>query len=83
MEEKDNIKKWNKAFKEQDIDVVAQKGDTNEQVYRKLIEELKYEDYSKYEAEEIVSSIIQHNMGYDGITHIGGGRFYGGSEKNK
>ena len=83
MDAQADISKWNKAFKEQDIDVVAQKGDTNEQVYRKLIEELKYEDYSKYEAEEIVSSIIQHNMGYDGITHIGGGRFYGGSEKHR
>ena len=83
MDAKADISKWNKAFEKQDIDVVAREGDSNEQVYKKLIEELEYNDYSKYEAEEIVSDIFRYDMGYDGITHIGGGRFYDGSERHR
>ena len=87
MDAKADISKWNKAFEKQDIDVVAREGDSNERVYKKLIEELEYDDYSKYEAEEIVSDIFRYDMGYDGITHIGGGRFYGrfydGSERHR
>ena len=29
----------------------------------------------RWEAEEYILDVIQYNMGYDGITHIGGGRF--------
>ena len=87
MDAKADISKWNKAFEKQDIDVVAREGDSNERVYKKLIEELEYDDYSKYEAEEIVSDIFRYDMGCDGITHIGGGRFYGrfydGSERHR
>lgn len=83
MDAKADISKWNKAFEKQDIDVVAREGDSNERVYKKLIEELEYDDYSKYEAEEIVSDMFRYDMGYDGITHIGGGRFYDGSERHR
>lgn len=46
---------------------------TNEDCYRAMEEYLEDEQYLRYEASEIAIDVIQ-SMGYDGITHIGGGR---------
>ncbi len=47
---------------------------TNEDCFRALKEYCQDEEMYRYEAEEYLTDVIQY-MGYDGITHIGGGRF--------
>lgn len=60
---------WRKAFP----DASFPKSGTNEDFYRAVEDYFEDEGYYKYEAaEELVSTL--ESMGYDGITHIGGGR---------
>lgn len=46
---------------------------TNEDVYREIEDQVESFDVGKIEGAEIMQSILE-GMGYDGITHIGGGR---------
>ena len=46
---------------------------TNEQAFKSMVEDLEYAEVYSYDAAEIVRNVFEY-MGYDGITHIGGGR---------
>lgn len=61
---------WKKAFP----DASFPDSGTNEQFYRAMEEYFEDEQYSRWEAAETAMEAIE-GMGYDGITHIGGGRF--------
>ncbi|MBE6682430.1 MAG: hypothetical protein E7600_09140 [Ruminococcaceae bacterium] len=74
MDAKADISLWNKALERADLDYITlSEGMTNEGAFREVTETLADEGYVLYEAEETVRNIFE-NMGYDGITHIGGGR---------
>lgn len=61
---------WAEAFPEADFP----ESGTNEQFYRAMEEYFEDNEYVRWEAEEAAMDAIM-GMGYDGITHIGGGRF--------
>ena len=61
---------WAKAFPEAHFPEAG----TNEQFYRAMEEYFEDNEYVRWEAEEAAMDAIM-GMGYDGITHIGGGRF--------
>ena len=74
------MEEWIGAFREnEDLDVsylLELKGQpTNEDCFRALKENLADLGYYKFQGEEAASDFLQFNLGYDGITHIGGGRF--------
>ncbi len=70
-----DIAKWKTAFKNADADVsYLDDAVTNEDAFKALVEYLTDEGYYKSEAYEVVHSALT-GMGYDGITHIGGGRY--------
>ena len=71
--------KWAEAFE----DVDFPESGTNEQFYR-TVEEFYSDQYMpKWEVAEIIQETLQHGMGYDGITHIGGGRVNANSERHQ
>ena len=75
MDAEADIAKWRKAFVDEDADATYLDGaKTNEDAFRALKDYLADAGYYKYDAWETVSGIL-YSMGYDGITHIGGGRF--------
>ena len=61
---------WAEAFPEAHFP----ESGTNEQFYRAMEEYFEDNEYVRWEAEEAAMDAIM-GMGYDGITHIGGGRF--------
>lgn len=70
-----DIEKWKKAFRSYDLDESYLDGVTsNEDAFKALKENLADEMYTRSEAIETVTDLIL-SMKYDGITHIGGGRF--------
>jgi len=70
-----NIEQWRQAFEENDWGVDYLDGvKTNEDAYRALLDVLQDEGYYQYDGEETAQDVIRF-MGYDGITHIGGGRY--------
>lgn len=70
-----DVDKWRNAFKNADLDPSYLNDiETNEDAFKALKENLMDDYYERYEAEELVTEMIL-GMGYDGITHIGGGRF--------
>lgn len=70
-----NINEWERAFDSNDLDATYLNGiATNEDAFRALKENLQDEGYTRSEAEDLVTDLIE-GMGYDGITHIGGGRY--------
>lgn len=70
MDAQANPEAWKKALPEVDY---PQNG-TNEDFYRAMEEYFADNEYSKDEATETALDVLE-SMGYDGITHIGGGRF--------
>ncbi len=73
MDAEANPEEWKKAFDFDDIDFPE--SGTNEQFFR-AVEEYYYEEMMpKWEVAEIIRETIESGMGYDGLTHIGGGRF--------
>lgn len=70
MDAQGNAEEWSKAFPEVDF---SESG-TNEQFYREVEEYYSDQMMLKSEVAEIIRDSIQFGMGYDGITHIGGGR---------
>lgn len=52
----------------------ARDAKTNEDLFRALKEYCQDYDMRQYEAEELIEGVIE-GAGYDGITHIGGGRY--------
>lgn len=82
MDAKADRSLWESAFPDVDFnefqpnvtkDKVIKKSDSNEGYYRAVEEYLTYDNYSKWEGAEAIQSGLM-KMGFDGITHIGGGR---------
>lgn len=61
---------WSKALP--DVNFPAE--GTNEDFYRTMEEYFEDQEYSRWEASEAALEVME-SMGYDGITHVGGGRF--------
>lgn len=69
-----DIEVWNEAMQKASEDLSLLDGEmTNEQAFRRMVEDLEYAEVYSYDAAEIVRNVFE-NMGYNGITHIGGGR---------
>lgn len=69
---------WAKAFN--DVDFAgdyAPNGTTNEAYFRQVEEHFRDSEYEKYEATQAIQEGIM-GMGFDGVTHIGGGRYGAG-----
>lgn len=70
MDSQGNIEEWQKAFPDTDFSNC----NTNEEFYRAVEEFYADQMMPKWEVAEEIKDTIQFKMGYDGITHIGGGR---------
>lgn len=70
---------WSSAFDEVDFP----ESGTNEEFYRALEEYYTDQYISKWEVEDIIRESIEYGMGYDGITHIGGGRVNPDGERHR
>ena len=70
MDAQANVEEWQKAFPEADFS----SSKTNEDCFKAMKEYFFDNEYTKYEAYEEAWDAIT-GMGYDGLTHIGGGRF--------
>lgn len=69
---------WAKAFP----DASFPESGTNEDFYRAMEEYFEDNEYSRWEAAEVAMDAIE-GMGYDGITHIGGGRVNADGERHQ
>ena len=69
---------WAKAFPDADFP----ESGTNEQFYRAMEEYFEDNEYPRWEAQETAMYVIE-DMGYDGITHIGGGRVNADGERHR
>ena len=65
-----DVEAWREAVPDADFPTSG----TNEQFYRAMEQYLEDEMYEKWEAASYAVETIQ-GMGFDGITHIGGGRY--------
>jgi hypothetical protein len=70
MDAQANIEEWQNAFPDADFSTSK----TNEDCFKAMKEYFFDNEYTKYEAYEEAWDAIT-GMGYDGLTHIGGGRF--------
>ena len=61
---------WSKALPDANFPAEG----TNEDFYRAMEEYYEDQEYSRWEASEAALEVME-SMGYDGITHVGGGRF--------
>ena len=61
---------WSKALPDADFPTEG----NNEDFYRTMEEYFEDQEYSRWEASETALETLE-SMGYDGITHVGGGRF--------
>ena len=69
---------WQEAFP----DAYFPESGTNEEFYRAMEEYFEDEGFVRWEAEETAQEAIM-GMGYDGITHIGGGRVNPNGERHR
>lgn len=69
---------WKDAFPDADFP----KEGTNEQFFREMVEVFRDEEYPTWEAKDTAMNVLQR-MGYDGITHIGGGRVIADSPRHQ
>lgn len=69
MDAKADVDAWKNAFSDADYSNCV----TNEDCFRAMKEVFVDEQYPQWEAKETAMDVLQ-SMGYDGITHIGGGR---------
>ena len=79
MDAEGNAEEWAKAFP----DVDFPDSGTNEDFYRAVEEFYSDQMMPKWEAAEEIRDSIQFGMGYDGITHIGGGRVNADGERHQ
>lgn len=70
MDAQANREAWTKALPDANFPEAG----TNEDFYRVMEEYFEDQEYARWEAAEAAMEIME-DMGYDGITHIGGGRF--------
>lgn len=64
---------WKEALPDE-VNVEIGEDSTNESVYKSVLESFVYNEYPKSEAQEILYD-LPVTLGYDGVTHIGGGRY--------
>lgn len=64
---------WRDAYPDLDIDSFHEGGSSNESYYRAAEAALADQEVPKYEGAEVMQEGLRR-MGFDGITHIGGGR---------
>lgn len=64
---------WKEALPD-DLNVEIGEDSTNESVYRSVLESFEYNEYPRSEAQEILYDLLV-TLGYDGVTHVGGGRY--------
>ncbi len=70
-----DIDAWRRAFEDAGLDqTYLDEAATNEDAFKALKENLQDDGYTRWEAEDLVTELIE-TMGFDGITHIGGGRY--------
>jgi hypothetical protein len=69
MDAKADVDAWKNAFSDADYSNCV----TNEDCFRAMKEVFVDEQYPQWEAKDAAMDVLQ-SMGYDGITHIGGGR---------
>ena len=70
-----DLTRWKRVFDNYDLDSsYLEDCVSNEDCFRALKEYCADEGMYKYEAEELITDFLA-DMGYDGITHTGGGRF--------
>lgn len=70
-----DLKRWRESFEDNDWNTDYLNGaETNEDAWRDMLDALADEGYYQYDAEETAQDVLRF-MGYDGITHIGGGRY--------
>ena len=74
MDGQANIEEWKQHFSKHIPEATFPESGTNEELYRFTLEEFENTEYDRFEVAEIMIETFQ-KMGYDGITHIGGGRF--------
>jgi hypothetical protein len=79
MDAEANPAEWAKAFP----DVDFPKSGTNESFYRAVEEYCADMMMYKWDAAEMIQAGIESNMGYDGITHMGGGRVNADGERHR
>lgn len=82
MESSPNLKQWANAYSDYvSMDDLAE-AKTNEEAYRIVEDALTGEMLPDYEGAEIIQDGLQ-GMGFDGITHIGGGRVSADGPKHR
>lgn len=74
MDGQANVEEWKQYFSKHIPEATFPESGTNEALYRFTLEEFENTEYDRVEVAEIMVETFQ-KMGYDGITHIGGGRF--------
>ncbi len=83
MDAEANVNKWNSVLtRYSEIPTRVKSGETNEEVFRNIEEDLNMAGLPTWEVEEIIRSIFE-SMGYDGITYIGGGRVNADSKRHR
>ncbi len=78
MDAQANAEEWRKAFP----DATFPESGTNEDFYRAMEEYFEDEQYPKWDAADGAMEALR-GMGYDGITHIGGGRVNADGERHQ
>lgn len=73
MDANANVAMWQKAVP--DAADYFENCKTNEDCFKQLKEYCADYEMRRWEAEDLITDVISYNMGYDAITHIGGGRF--------
>ena len=79
MDAQANPDEWARAFDEVDFP----ESGTNEQFYRAMEEYYTDQQIAKWEVEDIIRETLEYGMGYDGITHMGGGRVNADGERHR
>lgn len=73
MDARFDLQKWESVLDEEQLDYVRG-SKTNEEMFRAIKEYCEDNMMRQYEAEELIEGIFEAG-GYDGVTHIGGGRY--------
>lgn len=80
MDAKANAEAWTRQFP--DADNFHEDGDTNESWYRAAEESIRDQEVPMYEGAQIMQEGLRA-MGFDGITHMGGGRVNADSTRHR
>lgn len=82
MDAKADAQAWIDEFQEYDIEQYHEGGNTNESWYRAAEDALKDQEFPKWEGAEIMQDKLR-SMGFDGVTHLGGGRIAADGKRHR